>query len=130
MGGDCCHEWNLYAAGFDQPILPPANALGGAVALIQLDPEDPLGWFHRSSALHELKRTAEARDDLLHVVDKFPISATMRYSLACYERQLGRLDQAENWLGEAFELGDPQTIKFMALEDPNLEPLWKKIGEI
>ena len=33
----------------------------------QLDPDDPIGWFNRSYALHELKRTAEARDNLLRV---------------------------------------------------------------
>ena len=46
-------------------------ALDTAAALIQLEPEDPQGWFHRSYALHELKLTAEARDNLLRVVDKF-----------------------------------------------------------
>lgn len=69
--------------------------LGIAAALIQLEPDDPLGWIHRSYALHELKRTAEARDNLLRVVDKFPASATMRYNLACYECQLGRLERQE-----------------------------------
>jgi len=64
------------------------------------------------------------------VVDKFPLHALLRYKLAGYECRLGRLKQARNWLGEAFELGDPQTVKFRALEDPDLEPLWKKIGEI
>jgi tetratricopeptide (TPR) repeat protein len=101
-----------------------------AAAIIQLDPEDPVGWVHRSYALHELKRTAEARDNLLRVVDKFPISATMRYNLACYECQLGRLEQSKNWLEKAFEVGDATQIKLMALEDPDLEPLWKNIGNV
>ncbi len=97
-------------------------------ALIQLDPEDPLGWVHRSYALHEMKRTAEARDNLLRVVDKFPISATMRYNLACYECQLGRLEQARDWLQKAFALGGAKEMKLAALDDPDLEPLWKDIG--
>ena len=66
-------------------------ALEIASAIIRLAPEDPLGWVHRSYALHELKRTAEARDNLLRIVDKHPDSPTIRYNLACYECQLGRL---------------------------------------
>jgi tetratricopeptide (TPR) repeat protein len=97
-----------------------------ATTLIQLDPDDPLGWVHRSYALHELKRTAEARDNLLRVVDKFPFNATMRYNLARYECQLGRLEQAKQWLEKAFLLGDARRIKLAALEDPDLEPLWKR----
>jgi tetratricopeptide (TPR) repeat protein len=93
-----------------------------------LDPEDPLGWVHRSYALHELKQTAEARDNLLRVVEKFPDNATMRYNLACYECRLGQLGQARRWLEKSFEIGDPRKLKLVALDDPDLEPLWKKIS--
>jgi tetratricopeptide (TPR) repeat protein len=117
-------RWEIYAAAKKWEA-----ALDIAAALIQLDPEDPLGWVHRSYALHELKRTAEARDNLLRVVDKFPISATMRYNLACYECQLGRLEQAKQWLEKAFAIGDAKNMKLAALDDPDLEPLWKEIGK-
>jgi tetratricopeptide (TPR) repeat protein len=115
-------RWEIYAAAKKWEA-----TLDIAAALIQLDPDDPLGWVHRSFALHELKRTAEARDNLLRVVDKFPASATMRYNLACYECQLGRLKQAKNWLEKAFEVGESKKIKLMALGDPDLEPLWREI---
>src|SRR5262249_12796393 len=101
-----------------------------ATVLVQLDPENPLSWVHRSYALHELKRTAEARDNLLRVVENFPISATMRYNLACYECQLGRLEEAKEWLTKAFQLSDAKKMKLAALTDPDLEPLWKDIGSI
>jgi tetratricopeptide (TPR) repeat protein len=117
-------RWEIYAAAKKWEA-----TLHIAAALIQLDPDDPLGWVHRSYALHELKRTAEARDNLLRVVDKFPISATMRYNLACYESQLGRLEQAKNWLEKAFALGDARKLKLAALDDPDLQPLWKEIGK-
>ena len=83
------------------------------------------GWAgsNRSYALHELKRTAEARDNLLRVVEKFPLSATMRYNLACYECQLGRLEQAKKWLEEAFRLGDAKKMKLAALDDVDLRAL-------
>ena len=105
-------------------------ALDIASALVQLAPESPSGWVHRSYCLHELKCTEEARDNLLRVVDKFPDQGIMRYNLACYECQLGRLEQAKNWLEKAFKLGNPKKVKLMALEDPDLEPLWREIGSM
>jgi len=39
------------------------------------------------------------------------------------------LEQAKSWRQEAFEIGDATKIKLVALEDPDLEPLWAKIGE-
>ena len=117
-------RWEIYAAAKKWEA-----ALDIAAALIQLDPESPLGWVNRSYALHELKRTAEARDNLLRVVDKFPDTATMRYNMACYECQLGRLEQAKQWLGKAFALGDAEELKLAALDDRDLEPLWRQIGK-
>ena len=118
-------RWEIYAAAKKWEA-----ALDIAAALIQLEPEEPLGWLHRSYALHELKRTDEARDNLLPVVDKFSGDQTMRYNLACYECQLGRLKQAKKWLEKAFQMGNAKEIKLAALKDPDLEPLWKRIGEI
>lgn len=96
--------------------------------LIELDPDEALGWVDYSYALHELKRTQEARDNLLRVVEKFPISATIRYNLACYECQLGNLPQAKRWLEKAFRLGDREQMKLSALADRDLEPLWPELG--
>jgi predicted Zn-dependent protease len=117
-------RWQIYAKAKKWDA-----ALDIASALVQMVPEHPLGWVHRSYCLHELKRTAEARDNLLRVVDKFPEDPIMRYNLTCYECQLGRLEQAKNWLEKAFKLGDPKEMKLMALEDPDLEPLWREIGK-
>jgi tetratricopeptide (TPR) repeat protein len=105
-------------------------ALEVAATMIHTAPNDPVGWFNRSYCLHELKRTEEARDNLLRVVDKFPLSGTMRYNLACYECQLGRLDQARAWLRKAFDLGDPAEMKAQALRDPDLQPLWSEIQSL
>jgi len=95
-----------------------------------LAPEHPFGWLHRSFALHELNRTAEARDNLLTVFDKFPGESILRYNVACYECQLGRLEQAKHWLEKAFKMGNARKMKLAALQDPDLEPLWKEIGTI
>ena len=106
-------RWEIYAAAKKWEA-----ALDIAAAIIRLAPEEPLGWVNRSFCLHEMERTAEARDNLLRVVDKFPGDAIMRYNLACYECQLGRIDQARRWLEKSFEIGDPRKLKLMALDDP------------
>jgi tetratricopeptide (TPR) repeat protein len=102
-------------------------ALEVASKLIEQESEDPLGWVHRSYSLHELKRTQEAKDNLLRVVDKFPVSATMRYNLACYECQLGNLAEARKWLEKSFRLGNRDQMKLAALSDLDLKPLWQEI---
>src|SRR5580765_5841699 len=43
-----------------------------AERIIALTPDNPFGWIHRSFALHELKRTQEAWDNLIRVIKKFP----------------------------------------------------------
>lgn len=101
-----------------------------ATALVKLAPEVPLGWVHRSYSLHELKQTAEARDNLMAVVDRFPDDATIRYNLACYECQLGSLDRAREWLRKAFTLGDSSRIRQMALNDPDLRALHNEIERL
>jgi tetratricopeptide (TPR) repeat protein len=105
-------------------------ALDIAATFIQLAPEHLFGWLHRSFALHELNRTAEARDNLLTVLDKFPDESILRYNVACYECRLGRLEQAKHWLEKAFKMGNLRRMKLAALQDPDLEPLWKEIGAL
>ena len=72
-----------------------------ATAMTERIPKAPFGWIHRSFALHELKRTEEARDNLLDVIANFPDDATLRYNLACYESQLGHLNLALAYLEKA-----------------------------
>jgi hypothetical protein len=40
------------------------------------------------------------------------------------------LKEAGQWLEKAFAIGDSKQLKLMALDDPDLEKLWRKIGEI
>ena len=101
-----------------------------AEGIIALTPDNPFGWIHRSFALHELKRTQEAWDNLIRVIKKFPDEPIIPYNLACYACQLGRLQAALNWLEEAFAVGDATKIKSMALADSDLKPLWDKIEQI
>jgi hypothetical protein len=66
---------------------------------------------------------------LLPVVDKFPKEYIIRYNLACYACQLGNMKEARDWLKKAIDLAGTNQVKLMALDDPDLEQLWREIGE-
>ena len=101
-----------------------------AKAISEFAPESPFGFIHQAYSLHELKRTQEAWNVLLPVVDKFPKEYIMRYNLACYACQLGNLKEARDWLKKAIDMAGTNEVKLMALDDPDLEPLWEEIGKI
>jgi predicted Zn-dependent protease len=117
-------RWQIYAKGEKWEA-----CVDIARAITKLAPSHPHGWIHWAYSLHELKRTKEAKAVLLPVADKFPEESLMRYNLACYECQLGNLKEARRWLERAFDSGDPRRLKLMALDDPDLDPLWANIGK-
>lgn len=41
---------------------------------------------------------------------------------------LKRLDEAKTWLAKAIEVGG-KPVKQRALDDPDMEPFWKAIGQ-
>ena len=98
-----------------------------ADALIKLDPNRPEAWIHRSYALHHMKRTQEAFDQLLPVAGRFPKVWTIPYNLACYSAQLGRLNESQEWLKKAMAV-DELTVKRVAIDDPDLKPLRDSMG--
>lgn len=116
---------------FYERTLQWERAAETARLLCQIVPEESFAWVHAAYALHELKRTAEAYGVLLPVLDRFPQEYVMRYNLACYSCQLGRLDEARDWLKKAIKLvGGADAIKQMAANDPDLEPLRAEIREL
>jgi hypothetical protein len=38
-----------------------------------------------------------------------------------------QLEEARSWLRRALKIGDKDKIKQMALDDPDLQPLWEEI---
>jgi tetratricopeptide (TPR) repeat protein len=99
-----------------------------AEAIIKLDPDQPEAWIHRSFALHELKRTQEAFEQLLLVAERFTQVWTIPYNLACYCAQLGRLDDCQAWFKKAMAI-DEQTVKRAGIDDPDLKPLWDSMSD-
>lgn len=98
-----------------------------ASTLTKIAPKRVIGWVHHAYALHELKRTQEARDTLKSVLLRFEGDWLIRYNLACYECQLGNREAALSWLKTAAQLGKRSEVRAMALEDHDLEPLWPVI---
>jgi predicted Zn-dependent protease len=98
-----------------------------AHAIAKLAPEDSYGFMQLADALHQMKRTKEAREVLMSIVHRFPDDYLMRYNLACYSSQLGDIIEARDWLLRAFELPGGSDLRHRALSDPNLEPAWQPI---
>jgi hypothetical protein len=57
-----------------------------------------------------------------------PEEPTIHYNLACYECQLGNLSGAKQHLIKATKADEK--FKLMALDDPDLEPLWAEVDQI
>jgi tetratricopeptide (TPR) repeat protein len=115
-------RWSVCAAGRDW-----AAALAVAEQLVAQAPGRCSGWIHRSFSLHELRRTAEARNQLLPALERFPTESTVPYNLACYDCQLGRLAEAREWLALAMTRGRREDIIALALKDADLKPLWREL---
>ena len=115
-------RWAVHAAAKEWE-----SAAEVAQAFRQAKPDSPFGFVHLAYALHEMKRTQEAQDVLLPVLDKFRDEFIIRYNLACYACQLGDGEGAWRWLEKSMSLTDPEEIKRMALNDPDLEPLRSRI---
>jgi predicted Zn-dependent protease len=118
-------RWEIYAkAGKWEMAAEIARTLSEVL------PDNSWGFIQLAYSLHELKRTPEAKSVLLPLVTRFPDESTIQYNLACYCCQLGELKEAWQWLEKAIDQENKRDIRIVALEDPDLEPLWTQISEI
>jgi predicted Zn-dependent protease len=103
-----------------------------ATVLTITTPDRRLSWIHRAFSLHKLNRSQEAIDGLLTVADRFGADATIPFYLARFYCQLNKLVEARQWLGKAIEEAgsekEQKALKIKALDEPDLEPLWKATG--
>jgi tetratricopeptide (TPR) repeat protein len=103
------------------------DALVAANALIFWAAENPLGSLQRAIALHKLGRTESARDCLLGAQREFPGNSRIQYDLAVYQCRLGKLLEALSCLQKAFIRGNAKEMTLAALDDPDLQPLWRSL---
>jgi predicted Zn-dependent protease len=118
-------RWGIYAQAKRWDM---AVEIGRAMS--EMLPTNSWGFIQWAFSLHELKRTQEAKCVLLPIADKFQDDATIQYNLACYCCQLGELKESWLWLTRAIDQSGAKDIRLMALDDPDLEPLWNRIAEI
>jgi predicted Zn-dependent protease len=97
-------------------------------ALCELAPHSSDTWICQANTLRNYKGVIDAWSLLLSVVNKFPNDAIIRYNLACYASQMGLLEEACAWLVQSFEREESVQLKLAAVYDPDLQPLWEKIG--
>lgn len=111
-------RWRLHAMKKDWEA-----ALTVARAQLAVSPERVDSWINQSYALHELKRTREAFDSLVPLLEKFPKLGVIPYNLACYSCQLGELDDARVWIRRARKILGKEQLREMGADDPDLLPL-------
>ena len=92
------------------------------------DPKNPQWAVSAAYATRRAESVQAAKSILLEAMKSHPAEPIVRYNLACYECQLGNLSDAKEHLMHATKAG----VKFraMALDDPDLEPLWTEIGRL
>lgn len=98
-----------------------------AKALTKMTPDDPGAWI---SLAYTTRRKdgggiPAAKEILIKAHETFPKEPIIAYNLACYECQSGHLAEAKAWLNKSYEFGDAKQIKSMALDDPDLGPLFQ-----
>ena len=91
-------------------------------------PEWANGWIYKASSLTELNRHQEAYGTLVEAAERFPADEIILYDLACVCCGLKRPDEARTWMARAIEAGGDE-IRKRALEDSDLEPVWKGTGQ-
>jgi len=100
-----------------------AEALITAEELCRMRPGATPGYIHAAFCLHELGRTADARDRLLSGPPALHKEATFHYNLACYECILGNLELARMHLDKSIEID--KKFRDFSKTDPDLAALRK-----
>ena len=89
--------------------------------------EEPAYWNDLAWAVRRADSIKAAHSILLDAVERFPGDAMTHFNLGCYACQLGDIEEAKARVGKAIELD--AKFKLLALDDPDLEPMWTDIEE-
>lgn len=104
-----------------------------ANALISALPKDSFGWINRSYALRRAPGGGlqAAYDALRPGAEQLKDLEPVTFNLACYACQLGKLDEARDWLKKCFAAatrhGRLKRRQQEALAERDLEPLWPEL---
>ena len=115
-------RWRLYSE-----IKGEKGAQVIADIISQLDLTEVLSRMNKTANLNVTSRRATPLMAAVLGSARLPLLFAVPYNLACYACQLGNLSEAWEWLQVAVELCDPEEIRGLALNDPDLEALWDRI---
>jgi tetratricopeptide (TPR) repeat protein len=96
-----------------------------ATRLALIDPDNAQWAVSWAYAARRVDSIDAARLILLNAVERSPALAIFHYNLACYECQLGNVEEAKCRLKRAFEL-DPR-YRLKALDEEDLESVWAEL---
>ena len=89
---------------------------------MEWNPNEPGFFVELAYATRRVESIHAAHAVLTRATSLHPTDATIQFNLACYEGQMANLDRAKAHLKRATEID--AKFRLMALEDPDLEPLW------
>jgi predicted Zn-dependent protease len=98
-----------------------------AAFLVRQWPNEPEHRISLAHATRQCRSIMEAEAVLLDGVELHRDEPIIHFNLACYAAQLGNLTAARVRLACAIAL-DPD-VRLMALDDPDLDPLWENLGK-
>lgn len=97
-----------------------------ATYLGKVQPDEP-GWIlSRAWVVRRARSLSDAQTILEEALERFPDCALLHYNLGCYASQLGDQEKARLRVERAISLD--ASFRLIALEDPDLEPLWRGLG--
>jgi tetratricopeptide (TPR) repeat protein len=97
-----------------------------AKKLVEWNPKEPGFFVELAYATRRAESIHAAHAILTRAAGLHPADATIEFNLACYEAQMGSLDRAKAHLKRATEID--ARFRLMALDDPDLEPIWASLS--
>ena len=94
--------------------------------LTQRDPGKVQWRISLAYATRRAESLEAAKSILIDALESHPEEGIVHYNLACYDCQLGNLNDAKKHLTQATKADEK--FKSMALDDADLEPLWREIS--
>lgn len=95
--------------------------------LVEKWPEDSQHWIWVAYATRRCRSVEEAEDWLMRGMEAHPNEPFIPFNLACYAAVTGRIEEAKQRLERAIRLNP--VVRGMALDDPDLKPLWESLGD-
>ena len=99
-----------------------------AKRLAEFQPHDIQWTISLAYATRRAESIEAAKEILMQALQRHPDEAMVHFNLGCYASQLGDLTLAKAHLKRAFVI-EPK-CRLMALDDPDLKPLWAQIGNL